>query len=104
MRTLILTGNTVVEHPETGVRVTLTAGQEVPDWARSQDPDGPGLIGAHLYRVVGDEPDAPAESKAIGDMKLAELKQYAADNEIDLDDAATKDEVVAAILAAEASA
>lgn len=51
--------------------------------------------------IIGDteESDAPT---ALADMSLPALKKYAKDNEIDLGEATKKDEVLAAIQAAQA--
>lgn len=80
MRDLIMTGNTVVESPETGERVVLVEGERVPDWARSPDPNTPGLIGSHLYEAVGelDQPDPPVDEAPKGNASRDEWAAYAA--------------------------
>lgn len=52
--------------------------------------------------VVEDETDKETGSKSLEDMTIAELKAYAAEKEIDLGVATRKDDILAAIKAAEA--
>jgi predicted NUDIX family NTP pyrophosphohydrolase len=89
-----LNANTVLTHPKTGAVVVLVEGDDVPSWATE-------LIGAHL---IGDpESTEPEGPKPVEKMTVPELKQYAEEKQIDLGDATKKDEILAAIQAAETS-
>lgn len=90
MATLI--DNTVVEHPETGERVTLFAGQEIPDWAED-------LIGGHLVEAAAetsDEPDdlPPTSGKGSG---VEAWAKYADAKGIAYPEGANRDEIIAAV-------
>ena len=70
--------------------VALAAGSEVPEWAD-------GLIGGHL--IAPDVP-APAEGgDGVPDASwtVAELREYAKANDVDLDGATAKADILAAI-------
>ena len=82
----ILTANTVVVGPSSGVPVALLAGNEVPEWAAS-------LVGEHL--LASEAPDAVDEESSI-----AQIDAYAAAHGIDLGDAKKKAEKLAAIAGA----
>jgi hypothetical protein len=51
-----LTGRTLLAHPETGDRILLEGGQDLPDWAE-------GLVGPHLLEEAEPptEPDKPSK-------------------------------------------
>ena len=56
-----------------------------------------GVINANYETVT----KAPGNPKAIEEMTVAELKEYAAENDIDLGDAKKRDEILEVIQAAE---
>lgn len=85
----ILTANTVLVDPSSGVPVALLAGNEVPEWAAS-------LVGEHL--LAAEAPDAVDEKSSV-----AQIDAYAAAHGIDLGDAGKKAEKLAAIASAEAN-
>lgn len=60
-----LSGNTVVAHPKTGAPTVLLAGDEIPEWALSQEPGKPGLIGDHL--IAETQPADPGDPGDPGD-------------------------------------
>ena len=80
-----LTGNTVVTRPDTLDVVALAEGDDVPGWAD-------GLIGEHLLLVEEAGSGAPDESWTV-----AELREYAKANDVDLDGATAKADILAAI-------
>ena len=85
----ILTANTVVVGPSSGVPVALLAGSEMPEWAA-------GIVGEHL--LADDTPGAVNEKSTV-----AEIDAYAEVNGIDLGAAKTKAEKLAAIAGASAA-
>lgn len=56
-------------------------------------------VNEDIVEVIGEVEKAPKE---IGDMVIAELKDYAAENKIDLKGASKRDDILAVIQAAEA--
>jgi hypothetical protein len=118
MATLI--ENTVVVHPETGEPTLLAATGELPDWAV-------GLVGDHLLDRAGRPPkqndekarllariaelEAAAEQSRGSDTKVPprsgpgsgapEWRAYARSVGVDVDDNASRDDVVAALDAAD---
>ena len=88
-----LLGNTVLRDPSTGDLVSVAAGEDVPQWAE-------GLVGAHLLDtpvetaepVEQQKADQPDESWTV-----AELREYAKANDVDLDGATAKADILDAI-------
>lgn len=80
-----LTGNTVVTRPDTLDVVALAEGDDVPGWAD-------GLIGEHLLLAEEAGSGAPDESWTV-----VELREYAKANDVDLDGATAKADILAAI-------
>lgn len=72
-----LIDSTHLEHPETGERIFLVAGQDVPDWAMSPDPKTPGLVGSHLFEPEVDKRQPPAEDAPKGNASRDEWAAWA---------------------------
>lgn len=102
-----LNANTLVRRPETGEVVLLAAGGQVPDWATDQ-------VGEHLLTpsATTPEPQTPAAStKPAGDgpppkggagSGAPEWRAYAARKGVEVPADANRDQVVAALTAADA--
>ena len=90
-----LTANTALTNPDTLVVTPLTAGDEVPEWAE-------GMVGDHLLDAA---PEAAAQSADGEDATstpdeswtVADLREYAKANDIDLHGATSKADILAAI-------
>lgn len=82
-----LLGNTVLRDPSTGDLVSVAAGEDVPGWAE-------GLVGAHLLDTPteSEKADQPDESWTVSD-----LRDYAKANDIDLEGATVKADILDAI-------
>lgn len=82
-----LLGNTVLRDPSTGDLVSVAAGEDVPGWAE-------GLVGAHLL-------DTPTESEKAAEpdesWTVSDLRDYAKANDIDLEGATVKADILDAI-------
>jgi hypothetical protein len=99
--------NTLVRHPETGTAVLLAAGGELPEWAT-------GLVGGHLIKGERSAPGNPTanpieQPKPAGDgpppkggagSGAPEWRAYAARKGVEVPDDASRDDVIAALSAA----
>lgn len=95
----ILSDNTVLAHPETGVPVVLLKGEEVPDWATD-------LVGDHLIEggaaeAQSEDSDAlpPTSGKGSG---VEAWQKYADDKGVAYAEGASRDEIIAAVEARKA--
>lgn len=97
---MILTANVLLTHPETGERHLLKDGSTLPDWAD-------GIVGEHVLRdvrgeqVPTDEPGPKPPKRSGPGSSAAAWRNYAAKNGVDVADDADRDEVIAALEAAE---
>ncbi len=99
---MILTANVLLTHPKTGERHLLKDGSTLPDWAD-------GLVGKHVLRDVRGEaitppvdPARPKPPRRSGPgSSAAAWRNYAAKNGVEVADDADRDEVIAALEAAE---
>ena len=82
-----VTANTLLRDPSTGDLVPVAAGEDLPQWAD-------GLVGAHLLDapVEPEKTDEPDESWTV-----AELREYAKANDVGLDGATAKADILDAI-------
>ena len=91
-----LTGNTVLTRPGTLDLVFLAAGDDVPDWAD-------GLVGNHLLATTSttdtDQGDTDAAAGGTPDASwtVADLREWAKTNNVDLDGATAKADILTAI-------
>lgn len=97
-----LLGNTVLRDPSTGDLVSVAAGEDVPGWAE-------GLVGAHLLDTPtesekadqldeseeSDQPEKAAEPDES--WTVSDLRDYAKANDIDLEGATVKADILDAI-------
>lgn len=96
-----LTANVLLRHPSSGALHLLPDGSTLPDWAD-------GLVGKHALRDVRGEQvpavemDRPKPPKRSGPgSSAAAWRNYASKNGVDVADDADRDEVIAALEAAE---
>lgn len=81
--------NTLLTRPGTLDLVSLSAGDDVPDWAA-------GLVGEHLL-ADGPKPEADKAGGPDGSWTVVELREHAKTTDIDLAGATTKADILAAI-------
>ena len=99
---MILTANVLLTHPDTGERHLLPKESTLPEWARD-------LVGEHVLRGVRGEAVTPAadESRPKPPRRsgpgssAAAWRNYAAKNGVDVPSDADRDDVIAALEAAE---
>jgi hypothetical protein len=86
-----------VTNVKTGQSGWLERGDDVPEWASAYLTNPKAVEGE-----LPDEGQDPEEGLMLEGLTVAQLQEYAAEHEIDLDGASRKDDIISAIRQAEA--